>query len=884
METRTKIALSLLIASIMCLGSVASFAIVSVGGSANVKNDLKGMSQDVSRSLAVESLGSVSIPEDSEYTIPVSDLYDEGWDSMSFSGNSEIWVDYDSECIYFVPLQDWFGVESIDITAYYNTSITPPPMPEPNPNFIPVPTTSLDYTITYNLLLEVLPVNDPPVQIQSLPCLDAQLGATVPEFANLSQYFRDIDSDLDFFANTNMSFVTPHIDGSMLSVEIGKQTGRNGQITIFATDGEFVLLGHIDANIEASSSVAFPEDNTHIQLLDGLFSTYMTSITCVDSGPLDVGVARNAAGFWTATIKAPWNWNGEGTITLEGLQFSGFWPRLDEFSSTNEDSISSAPGFWTKYYVTMETTVEAVNDPPTLVPWLSVPLSTDEDTTLYNALDATDLFYDVDSELTYAVVSETGLTAPSLDQANLLSAVPMPDESGTDIIQVIASDGEFSAVAGLTVDVLSVNDLPFPEFDGTLVEIAEDTQATLNLSAMFGDIDSELTFSADGTSNCIVAIDQANATATIRPVQNWFGNEAITFRANDGLATASSAAYLAVSPVNDPVSLVSAVPAMSFDEDGTGTVDLSTHFADIDSQIAFSASIACPGLTVSVSNGVLSIASDENWNGDGAVSVVATDGQYSATSIVDVSVLAVNDPPVALSEIGDITVAEDGRATIELSELFADVDSTLEYIVVGASAMTASVDAIGTLTISAPENWYGSESLTVTATDGETEISESAQVTFTPVNDAPVLVSRIVAASFVNGEQRTLDLRGCFLDPDGDALSFALTTPDGISAYIDQASGVGLLAATANYSGTEELVVTATDGYETTSTSMDVVVTAPQTASAQGGLPVETAYMLGGGMMVMSALAAVGLSMYAREAGLNRPARRRAKQTIVASA
>ena len=122
------------------------------------------------------------------------------------------------------------------------------------------------------------------------------------------------------------------------------------------------------------------------------------------------------------------------------------------------------------------------------------------------------------------------------------------------------------------------------------------------------------------------------------------------------------------------------------------------------------------------------------------------------------------------------------------------------------------------------------------------------------------------------------------MDPDGDVLSYAVTTPEGITAMVDQTNGVATISAPANLSGAGEITVTATDGYATTSLATDVVVTTTQSASAGAGLPVEAGYILGGGMMAMSVLAAVGLSMYAREAGINRTARSRVKNATTASA
>jgi hypothetical protein len=890
MENRKKIVLSLLIATIMCLGSVASFAIVSVNSSTNAKKGLTGLSQDVSQGLLTRSLGSVAIPEDNVYTMTLSDYFLEGWETMEISGNDKIAAIADDQYIYFTPQQDWYGIESIDITAYYNLTIGPV-RPDPRPNWGPVPIPVdppvFRPSVSCNLLLEVWAVNDPPTQMARIPTLDAQLGAAIPQFINLDNYFQDVDSELEYFIGNDMSFVETSLTGSVLGIEIGSSMGKQSPMQIFATDGEFTTIGVLNVDIDAASNIAFDEDTVRTQYLASLFPSSLVAVDCIGSGSLDVQLGVIGSGGWSAQISAPMNWNGAQKITLEGTLFHSIGPRPDpiDCAAIDDEALASLPAMWSKVYITLDTNVRSINDPPMLRPTLGLPLRTLEDTTLFNALDVSTLFYDVDSELTYTTASKNRLVTPSIDKANMLSAVPAQETFGNDIICVTAYDGEFSVTTELPITVGAVNDPPYANFDGLLVRTSEDVPADVNITALFGDVDSDLAYSANSSANFTVTVDQANGTATIAPAQDWNGCEMLTFHANDGESTTSSSAYIVVAPVNDPVAIVSDVPAMAFSEDGAARMNLVPYFDDVDSQIAYSVETACPGLTTSVADGVLSVSADEGWNGYGTVTVTATDGQYSVSAPMGVTVLAVNDPPVALSQIGDVAVAEDESATLELSERFADADSDLAYQVDGAIQITATIDAAGTLTISAPENWYGSESLTVTATDGEYDLSETVQVTFTPVNDAPILVSRIATASFASGESRTLDLRGSFMDPDGDAMAYAIKAPDGITASIDQVSGVALLAASANYSGTGEIVVTATDGYATTSTAADVVVTMTQkSSSAQAGLPIETGYMLGGGLMVMSVIAAVGLSMYAREAGLNNPARRRAKQTIIASA
>ena len=96
---------------------------------------------------------------------------------------------------------------------------------------------------------------------------------------------------------------------------------------------------------------------------------------------------------------------------------------------------------------------------------------------------------------------------------------------------------------------------------------------------------------------------------------------------------------------------------------------------------------------------------------------------------------AVNDAPV-LSSIGDRQTSEDEPLNILLTAFDVEGDQ-LSFSVSGGDQITATLSG-NELTLTPSQNFYGSESFTVSVSDSELENSETFTVTVNAVNDAPV--------------------------------------------------------------------------------------------------------------------------------------------------
>ena len=224
-----------------------------------------------------------------------------------------------------------------------------------------------------------------------------------------------------------------------------------------------------------------------------------------------------------------------------------------------------------------------------------------------------------------------------------------------------------------------------------------------------------------------------------------------------------------------------------------------------------------------------------NYNGPDSFTFKVNDGLVdSAPATVNITVLPVNDPPVAQSQ--SVTLDEDTTAAVTLAA--SDVDNDPLTFTVGAPAH-------GTLTGSAPNlkyqpvtNYFGPDSFIFSVSDGQTN-SETATVSLTvrPVNDPPV--AEIVLAPLNHlpgitnllviapvGTNATVILDGSrSTDVENDPLQFFWS--EGTNNF-----ATGMLATNQFAPGRHTITLIVSDGQATGTNSVVLEVLSPAQAVA----------------------------------------------------
>lgn len=452
---------------------------------------------------------------------------------------------------------------------------------------------------------------------------------------------------------------------------------------------------------------------------------------------------------------------------------------------------------------TFTVNVTPVNDAPTVVAPLP-PVSMNEDES-QRTVSIASAFGDVENDaLTYSLV---GNSNAALVTASVVGSSAVLDLSfnanGTASITVRAT--EQSTPDGFFVDetfvlnVAPVNDAPTVVTSiGTVSMNEDDSQRTVSLSSVFGDVDNDaLVYSVVSNSNpSLVSVSTSGSNALLDLSFNASGSATITVRATEQSTPDSFSAdetfVLNVAPVNDAPTVVSPMAPVSMNEDeGQRSVSLSSVFGDAENDALVYSLVSNSNaslVTASVvgASALLDLAPDAN--GSASITVRATEQStpdgFSVDETFVLNVAPVNDAPTVVAPIAPVSMNEDeAQRAVSLTSVFGDLENdALVYSFVSnsnASLVNASVVGSDVLLDLSPDA-NGTANITVRATEQSTPDGFSADETFVlnvaPVNDPPIVPNPIADQSV--GEDSAplvISLASVFGDPEGEALSFGVT-------------------------------------------------------------------------------------------------------------
>ena len=436
----------------------------------------------------------------------------------------------------------------------------------------------------------------------------------------------------------------------------------------------------------------------------------------------------------------------------------------------------------------------------------------------------------------------------------------MPDANwfGTEVITIEGTDGEYTLSENLRISVQPVNDPPSASgyIETSIME--EDGAVEFLLSDYFSDIDSDMEFTYIANGNLTVELNETAETALITPCENWNGEGNVTVYGFDEEFQALQDFSIVVTAVNDELVLNDVIADQGFSEDGSVTMDISTAFEDVDSELQYSVSSLENNIFATLNNGRLSISSYDDWHGSGMVVLTATDGEYTMEQDVEVTVTAVNDAPVL--EPSDLVkiMEEDSRLSIDLSDYFSDIDSELLFDVDPIMNIETEIED-NELFLTPDKNWNGLADMIIKSSDGQYMIAQSLMIQVQAMNDAPVKLKNMQAIMLNNNiTEVALDMNEYFYDVDGDELVMTISGNKNTEVVSAQGSKVFNVKNPNKWNGAEVLQVTVTDGTDTLTEQVTVVSEFQEEASTtSGGISFGDMIMMGGFAITTIALVLV---------------------------
>ena len=401
---------------------------------------------------------------------------------------------------------------------------------------------------------------------------------------------------------------------------------------------------------------------------------------------------------------------------------------------------------------------------------------------------------------------------------------PPTDFSGYVDYYVVVADQDSqdcgaAALARFVVNSVG-NEPPIAQNDNLLVDEDGGTE-TVDIMVKDTDPDGDTITveSVQGGDNgsCTVG---GSSTISYTPNPNYSGPDSCTVSISDGVNTSTSILYIYTRPVNDPP--VAQDDVLTVGKIGTGTVNVIVNDTDPDSDtITVESVTGGQNGTCTVEANEVRYTSTTNFDGNDSCIVTISDGNGgTATSTLNITVNAVNDPPVAQDDT--LAVDEDKPGTVGVTNNDADTDGDPLDVesVTGGQNGTCTVDANTVRYIPNP-NYNGTDSCVVTISDGNGGTATSTlNITVNAVNDPPVAnftVSGGVLSASADGSNSA--------DVDGGSLTYTWNFSDG-TGY--QSGGV-----TVNHQfrlpGNYGVILTVTDENGASSTLRQTVDILPNT-------------------------------------------------------
>src|SRR5213075_2012755 len=508
-------------------------------------------------------------------------------------------------------------------------------------------TTTIPYTISdgnggsasATVTVTVTPVNDPPVAADDSASTPEEVPVTIAPLANDS----DLDGDpLTIISATTTNGTVVIVGGTNLLFTPAPNFNGTTTITYTISDGNggtttatvtVTVTPVNDAPVAVDDSASTPEDVP-------VTIAPLANDSDLDGDPLTIISATTT----------------NGTVVIEGGTNLLFTP-TPNFNGTTTITYTISDGNGGTTTATVTVTVTPVNDAPVAV---DDSASTPEDVPVTIAPLANDSDLDGDP-LTIISATTTNGTVVIEGGTNLLFT-PTPNFNGTTTITYTISDGNGgTTTATVTVTVTPVNDAPVAVDDSA--STPEDVPVTIAPLANDSDLDGHpLTIISSTTTNGTVVIE-GGTNLLFTPAPNFNGTTTITYTISDGNGgTATATVTVTVTPVNDPP--VAVDDSASTPEDVAVTIGPLANDSDLDGDpLTITGATTTNGTVVIVGGTNLFYSPTANFNGTTTIPYTISDGNGgTASATVTVTVIPVNDPPVAVDD--SASTPEDVPVTI----------------------------------------------------------------------------------------------------------------------------------------------------------------------------------------------------------------------------
>jgi len=457
---------------------------------------------------------------------------------------------------------------------------------------------------------------------------------------------------------------------------------------------------------------------------------------------------------------------------------------------------------------------------------------TDEDTplTVTAGVLANDLTFG--GALGVSIVEATTRGSLTLQPSGTFSYTPEPNFHGLDTFRYKAVDGALESEPTLvTITVNAVADGPIA--GGDSASTGENVPVTI--SVLGNDSDPM------GGSLTIQSVTQpANGTAVVSgsgivytPAGGFSGVNTFSYTVQGAEGSASALVTVTVRSLNEAPVAVNDAYATAEDTPLTiAAPGVTGNDSDADAGDTIEALLVAQpqhGTLALNASGALTYTPAANYSGPDAFTYRVRDagGLSSNTATVSLTVTAVNDPPVAVSD--SYAVVEDGVLQISAPGVRSnDSDPDTAFASLGVSLATGAqrgsltLNADGSLIYTPFPNASGADSFTYRLTDGTASSTATVTIVITDVPDPPQAADDAATTP----EDTPVTINVIQNDTDSDSATLTLqSVTQAVNGTVAIVSGQARYTPNVNFNGQDVFAYTVTDGQASASAKVAVTVT-----------------------------------------------------------
>ena len=480
---------------------------------------------------------------------------------------------------------------------------------------------------------------------------------------------------------------------------------------------------------------------------------------------------------------------------------------------------------------------------------------------------------DVETSAGSLILTSTSSNPPLVPDGNIILGgsgsnrtvriTPRANQFGTATITLNVDDGSASTTTSFLLTASPVNDAPV--IANIPAQVINEDNRLGPISFTIADLEtdaSNLTLSASSSNPALAPAASivfggsgSNRTITVMPALNQSGVVTIGLTVSDGALTATDSFVLTVNAVNDPPTFDPIANQIVSEDAGPRIVSLTgigsgtpneTQSLTVTAVSSDPTLVATPTInyTSPDSTGSLTFTPVANSNGTATITVTVNDGQVQNNTLTrsfTVTVIAVNDPP-RISDIVDQETSA-GNAAGPINFTVGDVETAPAALTLSGTSSNPTLvpntnvvfEGSGsnrTVRVFPSAGQTGTATITVTVSDGSTNVSDTFVLTVIPAPNTAPFISNIpdqtmtagTSSSSINFTVGDAELAPASLSLSANSLDLALVPVSNILLGGSGANRTLIITPGSNRSGTTIITVTVSDGALTASDSFVVTV------------------------------------------------------------